>query len=347
MLAGPAGAWRGVEWLLAINPSATNHAYKESAMKKRALGSSGLHIAPLAFGGNVFGWTVDEARAFALLDAFVGAGCNLVDTADVYSRWVSGNAGGESETIIGRWLKKSGKRDKVVIVTKVGMEMGPSQKGLTKAYIVRAIEDSLQRLQTDYVDLYLSHTDDTTTPFEETFAAFEELIGQGKVRAIGASNYTATRLKQALQVSREKGLPRYQVLEPLYNLYDRDYEKELEPLCRQEGLGVITYSSLASGFLTGKYLPGEDVHVQKSVRFGFVQKCMNERGLRIVDTLRRLAQEQNTTPSRLALAWLISRPSVTAPIASATSLEQLNDLLGAIELTLDQETLEALNQASK
>lgn len=314
-------------------------------MEKRALGSSGVQIAPLAFGGNVFGWTVDESMSFALLDAFVGAGGNLIDTADVYSKWVPGNDGGESETIIGRWLQKSGKRDQVVLVTKVGMEMGPSQKGLTKAYIVRAIEDSLRRLQTDYIDLYLAHTDDVKTPFEETLAAFAELIDQGKVRAIGASNFTAARLTQALEVSKAMGYPRYQVLEPLYNLYDRqDFEKELEPLCRREGLGVITYSSLASGFLTGKY--GSGAEVQKSARSGFVQKCMNERGLRIVDTLRRLAQEQNTTPSRLALAWLISRPSVTAPIASATSLDQLHDLLGATELTLDQGTLDLLQQAS-
>jgi len=314
-------------------------------MKRRALGSSGVKIVPLAFGGNVFGWTVDEPTSFALLDAFVGAGCNLIDTADVYSRWVPGNAGGESETIIGRWLKQSGKRHQVVIVTKVGMEMGPAQKGLGKDYIIKAIEDSLERLQTDYVDLYLSHTDDATTPFEETMAAYAQLIEQGKVRIIGASNFTASRLAEALQAGKASGYPRYQVLEPLYNLYDRqDYEKELEPLCRQEGLGVITYSSLASGFLTGKYGSAEDV--KKSARSSMVQKCMNERGRRIVETLRRLAQEQNTTPPRLALAWLISRPSVTAPIASATSLEQLHDLLGALKLTLDQETLDVLNQVS-
>ena len=315
-------------------------------MKKRALGSSGIQVAPLAFGGNVFGWTVDESKSFILLDAFVAAGFNLIDTADVYSRWAPGNTGGESETIIGRWLKKSGKRDQVVIVTKVGMEMGPSQKGLTKDYIVRAIEASLGRLQTDHIDLYLSHTDDAETPLAETLAAYAQLIEQGKVRVIGASNYTAARLAQALQVSKDGGFPCYQVLEPLYNLYDReDYEKELEPLCRQEGLGVITYFSLASGFLTGKYRSAEDMAM--SARSGFVQKYMNARGERIVETLRRVAQEQNTTPSRLALAWLIARPSVTAPIASATSLEQLNDLLAATELKLDQATLDVLNQVSR
>lgn len=314
-------------------------------MEKRALGRTGLHVAPLAFGGNVFGWTVDEATSFALLDAFVGAGYNLIDTADVYSAWVPGNRGGESETIIGRWLKRSGKREQVVIVTKVGMEMGPSQKGLSQTHIERSIEGSLRRLQTDHVDLYLSHSDDEETALTETLAAYARLIEQGKVRAIGASNYSAARLAQALQVSREGGYPRYQVLEPLYNLYDReDYEKELEPLCQQEGLGVITYYSLASGFLTGKYHSQEEVN--RSARGDTVQRYMNERGRRIVEALWRLAREQNTTPARLALAWLIARPSVTAPIASATTLGQLHDLLAGPTLKLDQATLAALNQAS-
>lgn len=314
-------------------------------MEKRALGNSGLQVAPVAFGGNVFGWTVDEPRSFALLDAFVAAGFNLIDTADMYSRWVPGNEGGESETIIGRWLKKSGKRDQVVIVTKVGKEMGPSQKGLSRAYITRAIEDSLRRLQTDYVDLYLSHADDPEIPLEETLDAYAKLIDQGKVRAIGASNYTADRLAEALKVSKDNGYPRYQVLQPLYNLYDReDYEKELEPLCLHEGLGVITYFSLASGFLTGKYRTADDV--VQSARSGFLKKYMNERGQRIVEALRLMAMEQNTTPSRLALAWLMARPSVTAPIASATTLEQLDDLLAAPDLIINQATLDILNQAS-
>lgn len=315
-------------------------------MKKRPLGNSGLEVAPLAFGGNVFGWTVDESRSFALLDAFVGSGFNLIDTADVYSRWAPGNTGGESETILGRWLQRSGKRDAVVIATKVGMEMGPDKKGLTKAYIMAAAEDSLRRLKTDHLDLYLSHTDDAVTPLEETLAAFALLIEQGKVRAIGASNYSASRLSQALAVSRAQGYPCYQVLEPLYNLYDRaDYERELEPLCLREGLGVIPYFSLASGFLTGKYRSDEDV--AGSARGGFVLKYMNERGTRIVETLQALAKERHVTPARLAIAWLIAQPSVTAPIASATSLEQLNELVAATELKLDQETLDLLQQASR
>lgn len=314
-------------------------------MKKRALGNTGLEVAPLAFGGNVFGWTVDEATAFALLDAFVAAGLNLIDTADVYSRWVPGNSGGESETIIGRWLKKSGKREQVVIVTKVGMEMSADRQGLAKEYIIKEVEESLRRLQTDRIDLYLSHTDDAETPFEETFTAYAQLIDQGKVRAIGASNYSADRLGQALRLSREKGLPVYQVLEPLYNLYDRvEYERELESLCQREGLGVITYYSLASGFLTGKYRAATEV--AKSARGGAVQKYMNERGVRIVNTLERLAKELSATPASLALAWLIARPSVTAPIASATNLTQLNDLVAATALTLDQAAIDDLNAAS-
>jgi aryl-alcohol dehydrogenase-like predicted oxidoreductase len=220
-------------------------------MKKRELGNSGIKVYPLAFGGNVFGWTVTESMAFTLLDAFVEAGFSLIDTADVYSRWVPGHNGGESETIIGKWLKRSGNRKKVVIATKVGKEMGPDKKGLSKSYIMRAVEDSLQRLQTDYIDLYQSHADDPETPLEETLETYAQLINEGKVRAIGASNYTADRLAQALQVSETQGYPAYQSLQPLFNLYDRtDYERELEPLCRKKGLGVISYFSLASGFLT-------------------------------------------------------------------------------------------------
>jgi aryl-alcohol dehydrogenase-like predicted oxidoreductase len=223
-------------------------------MEKRKLGNSGLEVAPLAFGGNVFGWTVDEPTSFTLLDAFVEAGFNLIDTADVYSRWVQGHSGGESETIIGKWLKRSGNRAKVVIASKVGKEMGPNSQGLSKTYILQAVEDSLQRLQTDYIDLYQSHADDPKTPLEETLEAYDQLIKQGKVRAIGASNYSAQRLAESLEVSEQTSNPRYESLQPLFNLYDRaDYERELEPLCREKGLGVISYFSLASGFLTGKY----------------------------------------------------------------------------------------------
>jgi aryl-alcohol dehydrogenase-like predicted oxidoreductase len=314
-------------------------------MKKRKLGKSGLEVAPLAFGGNVFGWTVDEPTAFQLLDAFVSDGFNLIDTADIYSYWVPGNQGGESETIIGNWLKRSGNRDKVVIATKVGMEMGPGMKGLSKPYILRAVEDSLRRLQTDYIDLYQSHEDDKETPLEETLSAFAQLVKQGKVKAIGASNYTAERLSQALAVSERTGLPRYESLQPLYNLYDRaDYEQHLEPICVEKGLGVINYYALASGFLTGKYRSEADLG--KSARGKDIKKYLNDRGFRILEALDQVAKEHNSNPTRVALAWLIERPSITAPIASATSLEQLHDLIEATRLQLDQSAIELLNQAS-
>lgn len=314
-------------------------------MKKRKLGNSGLEVAPLAFGGNVFGWTVDEPTSFQLLDAFVSAGFNLIDTADVYSRWVPGNQGGESETIIGKWLKRSGNRDKVLIATKVGIEMGPGMKGLSKPYILRAVEDSLRRLQTDYIDLYQSHKDDKETPLEETLSAFAQLIQQGKVRAIGASNYTAERLAEALKVSEENAIPRYESLQPEYNLNDRaDYEQHLEPLCVDKGLGVINYYSIASGFLTGKYRSEADLG--KSARGEGIKKYLNERGLRILEALDQVARRYDSNPTRVALAWLIARPSITAPIASATSLEQLNDLVEGTRLQLDQTAIELLNQAS-
>jgi aryl-alcohol dehydrogenase-like predicted oxidoreductase len=246
-------------------------------MRTRGLGNSRLQVGPLAFGGNVFGWTADEPTSFRLLDAFVAAGFNLIDTADVYSRWAPGHQGGESETILGRWLRRSGKRNHVVIATKVGMEMGPAEKGLARSYILKAVERSLQRLQTDYIDLYQAHTDDEATPLEETLGAFAALIKQGKVRAIGASNYSAERLAQALRVSKENGLPRYECLQPLYNLYDRaPFEEALEPLCVKKGLGVITYFSLAAGFLTGKYRTEADL--SQSPRGAKVKSYLNERG---------------------------------------------------------------------
>jgi aryl-alcohol dehydrogenase-like predicted oxidoreductase len=314
-------------------------------MEKRKLGNSGLEVAPLAFGGNVFGWTVDEPTSFRLLDAFVSAGFNLIDTADVYSRFAPGNEGGESETIIGRWMKGGANRDKVIIATKVGMEMGPGKKGLSKSYILRSAEDSLRRLQTDYIDLYQSHVDDDRTPPEETLEAYAQLIKEGKVRAIGASNYGAERLGQALRVSREHGWPRYESLQPLYNLYDRaDYEERLEPVCAEEGLGVISYFSLASGFLTGKYRSEADL--SKSPRGRGVKKYLNDRGFRILRALDEVAEKTGSTPARVALAWLIARPSVTAPIASATNVEQLNDLIEATKLSLDDSSIESLNQAS-
>ena len=315
-------------------------------MRKRRLGNSGLEVAPLAFGGNVFGWTADEKTSFRLLDAFVAARFNLIDTADVYSRFAPENRGGESETVIGNWLKQGGRRDKVIIATKVGLEMGHDKKGLSKGYILRAVEDSLSRLRTDYIDLYQSHRDDSDTPLEETLEAYAQLIEQGKVRAIGASNYSAERLSEALTVSKERGLPRYETLQPEYNLYDRaEYEEKLERVCVENGLAVITYFSLASGFLTGKYRSAADL--SKSPRGErMVKKYLNKRGFRILDALDQVAGQLKTTLAQVALAWLIARPSVTAPIASATNLDQLNDLINAPKLELDEETIQLLNQAS-
>lgn len=314
-------------------------------MKTRKLGNSGLEVAPLAFGGNVFGWTVNEPAAFELLDAFVAAGFNLIDTADVYSKWVPGNQGGESETIIGNWLKRSGNRRKVLIATKVGGEITPGQKGLSQAHIFRAVEDSLKRLQTDYIDLYQSHYEDPATPVEETLEAYAKLVQQGKVRAMGASNYTPERLGQALQVSRQHGYPAYCSLQPLYNLYDRaEYESKLEPICLQNGLGVISYFSLASGFLTGKYRSEKDL--SRSARGQGVKKYLNDRGFRILAALDLVAKELHSTPAGVSLAWLIARPSITAPIASATGVRQFNDLIEATRLELDRASLELLNEAS-
>jgi aryl-alcohol dehydrogenase-like predicted oxidoreductase len=314
-------------------------------MIKRKLGNSGLEIAPLAFGGNVFGWTVDEAMSFKLLDAFVAAGFSLVDTADLYSRWVPGNSGGESERIIGNWFKQSGKRDAVVLATKVGMDMGDDRKGLSRKYILRAVEDSLKRLQTDRIDLYQSHTDDPETPLEETLEAYAQLIKEGKVLAIGASNYTEARLAEALVVSEVNGFPRYETLQPEYNLFDRsEYESGLEALCLEKELGVITYYSLASGFLSGKYRSEADL--SKSARGQGVKKCLNTRGFRILDALDRVAAAHQATPASVALAWLIARPSVTAPIVSATNLAQLDELVRAATLSLDGNAVALLNEAS-
>jgi aryl-alcohol dehydrogenase-like predicted oxidoreductase len=314
-------------------------------MNKRKLGNSGLEIAPLVFGGNVFGWTVDEAASFKLLDAFVAAGFNAIDTADVYSKWVPGHTGGESETILGKWLKRGGNRNKVIIATKVGMEMAPDKKGLSKAYILRSAEDSLRRLQTDRIDLYQSHADDPDTAIDETLDAYAELIIKGKVRAIGASNYKADRLAAALEITKKARLPRYESLQPNYNLYDRaDFEAELEPLCLKEGIGVINYFPLASGFLSGKYRKERDVEQRPRARL--LKKYVNERGFTILNALDEVAKKYNATPARVSLAWLLARPSITAPIVSATSIEQLNDLIASVELKLDRASIELLNQAS-
>jgi aryl-alcohol dehydrogenase-like predicted oxidoreductase len=315
-------------------------------MQKRKLGNTGFEVAPLALGGNVFGWTAGEIISFRLLDAFVDKGFNLVDTADVYSHWVPGHKGGESETIIGKWLKKSGKRSKVIVATKVGMAMGEDKKGLSAAYIQQAVEDSLRRLQTDYIDLYQAHQDDPNTPLEETLGTFTNLIRQGKVRAIGASNYSGQRLAEALDVSQQKKLERYQTLQPEYNLYDRfGYESDLEQLCQKNDLGVICYFSLASGFLTGKYRSESDL--SKSPRGQMVKKYLNARGLRILDALVGVAERNNATPTQVALAWLMARPSITAPIASATNLQQLDELVDSINLELDQSSIQLLNKASE
>lgn len=314
-------------------------------MEKRALGRSGLQVSPLCLGGNVFGWTADEATSFKLLDAWVDAGMNFIDTADMYSRWAPGHIGGESETIIGKWLKKTGKRSQVIIATKVGKDMGDGKVGLAPAYIRSAVEASLKRLQTDVIDLYQSHDDDPKVPLADTAGAYAALIQAGKVRAIGASNFTAARLSEALAVSAAHGLPRYECLQPLYNLVERQaYEAELESVCVQHGLGVINFYALASGFLSGKYRSPSDVG--KSPRGEGAKKYLDAHGLGVLAALDAVAARLNTTPAQVALAWQIARPSITSPIASATSLEQLKGLLAAATLTLDAEAMRSIDLAS-
>ena len=313
-------------------------------MQTRELGRSGLKAVPLAFGGNVFGWTADAARSFQLLDAFVDAGCNLIDTADVYSRWVPGHRGGESESLIGQWLARSGRRNQVLIATKAGMDMGEGNKGLSPAYLRRAVDASLQRLGIDCIDLYQAHQDDADTPLEDTLGTFAELIRAGKVRAIGASNYTAPRLAQALAVSARLGLPRYETLQPGYNLADRaGFEAELQPLCVKEGLSVIPYYSLAAGFLSGKYRKPEDLEGRaRGARAG---SYLNERGLRILAALDAVAVRLGTTQTAVAIAWLRDRPAIAAPIASATSVEQRQALLAGLRLPLDAAAVAARDAA--
>ena len=312
-------------------------------MLMRRLGRSGIEVAPLALGANVFGWTADERTSFALLDAFVGAGFNLIDTADVYSRWVPGHVGGESETIIGRWLATRGLRGRVLIATKAGMDMGPGEQGLTKSYLLRAVERSLARLQTDHIDLFQAHRDDPATPQDETLEAFALLIRHGKVRAIGASNFTAPRLASALRASAARGLPRYESLQPEYNLYERaGFEQDLAGLCAREELGVLPYYGLASGFLTGKYRCEADLG--QSPRGARVRGMLNPRGLRILAALDAVATDLAATPAQVALAWLMQR--VTAPIASATSVAQLAELIKAARLGLPAEAMQRLDAAS-
>ena len=315
-------------------------------MNMRKLGRSGLQVSPLAFGGNVFGWTADEETSFQLLDRFVAEGFNFIDTADMYSRWAEGNEGGESETIIGKWLKKSGKRDKVIIATKVGMEMGPGKKGLAPAYIRSAVEDSLRRLQTDYIDLYQSHQDDDATPIADTLGTYDELIKTGKVRAIGASNYSAERFEQALDLSKQQGLPRYETMQPNYSLAERaGFEERLQKICVENDVSVIPYFSLAAGFLTGKYRSETDLENKPRARM--VKKYLNERGLRILDALDKVAKETASTPARVSIAWLMAQPGIAAPIASATSLRQLDELFAATRLQLNAAQLEQLDAASR
>lgn len=314
-------------------------------MEKREIGTSGIKVGPFALGGNVFGWTIDEKQSFEILDAFTDAGLELIDTADVYSTWGPGNSGGESETIIGKWLKRSGKRDKVVIATKVGKPMGENKKGLSRKYIMQAVEDSLKRLQTDYIDLYQSHEDDKNTPLAETLETFTDLVKQGKAKAIGASNYSGERFKEALKVSKESGLIAYQCLQPEYNLYAREqYEKEFEPVCHENNVGVISYYSLASGFLTGKYRSEHDL--SKSRRGQGVKRFLSPRGYKILAALDKVSAEYNVSPAGIALAWIMARPGITAPIASATSPEQLNELIKSTQIKLSSDALYLLNTAS-
>jgi aryl-alcohol dehydrogenase-like predicted oxidoreductase len=314
-------------------------------MDQRRIGRSDLTVAPFCLGGNVFGWTADEATSFAILDRFVERGFDFIDTADVYSRWAPGHVGGESETVIGRWLAaRPGVRERIVLATKVGMDLGDAGKGLSAQHIERACEASLRRLRTDRIDLYQSHLDDASVPLEETLRAHDRLIGAGKVRVIGASNYSAARLADALRVSAAAGLPRYECLQPDYSLAERGYEAELEPLCRAEQIGVIGYFSLAAGFLTGKYRSAQDAAGRP--RENRVGKYLNPRGLALLEILDGVAKGHGASPAQVALAWIMARPGITAPIASATSVAQLDELLGAADLTLTGEAVARLDEAS-
>jgi aryl-alcohol dehydrogenase-like predicted oxidoreductase len=311
-------------------------------MKMRALGRTGIQIAPLVLGGNVFGWTADEKTSFAVLDSFAEAGCNAIDTADVYSSWAPGNKGGESETIIGKWMKARSNRNRMVVITKVGSDMGGGRKGLGAVYIEKAVDASLQRLGIETIDLYLSHWPDTETPYAETLGAYEKLLQKGKVRAVGASNLDVNQLREALSVARDMKLPRYAVLQPEYNLYDRSgFEGALQDLCVKEEIGVITYFGLAKGFLTGKYR--EKSNLAQSQRGEDVADYMNPRGMQILEALDQLAKRHNAKPAELALAWVMAQPGVTAPIASATSVEQVRSLVRAASLNLQVADLALLS----
>ena len=314
-------------------------------MQYKQLGNTDMHVAPITVGCNVFGFTVDEKTSFQLLDGFSEAGFNLLDTADVYSRWKPGNQGGESETIIGNWMKERQNRSNIFIATKVGWDMGDGKKGLSKKYILQTVESSLKRLQTDYIDLYQTHMDDAETPIEETLEAYQQLMNEGKIRWIGASNLSPERLQLSLQISKEKGLPSYQTFQPHYNLVEREiFEKESEHICVKNNLGVINYFALAGGFLTGKYRSVSDL--SKSLRGDQAIKYLNPKGIKILTALDKVAAEHNSTPASVAIAWLLARPSVTVPIASATNMQQLQSLINATELKLNKEAIELLNDAS-
>jgi aryl-alcohol dehydrogenase-like predicted oxidoreductase len=318
---------------------------EEFFMQKRQIGRSSLQVPVLCLGGNVFGWTVNEHESFRLLDAALDAGLNFVDTADVYSRWVTGHTGGESETVIGKWFARSGRRGQVVLATKLGFDMGDGKKGLSRKYIAEAVEASLRRLQTDYIDLYQAHTDDAETPLEETLSAFDALVKQGKVRVIGASNYTGARLKEAIEVSQKNNLARYECLQPNYSLMERvAFESDLLPVVEQYGIGVIPYFALAAGFLTGKYRSKQDA--AGKARGAMVEKYLNDHGFAVLEALDAIAAELHSTPARVALAWLIAKPGVTAPIASATSLDHLKDLAESTQLKLPPAAIAKLDAAS-
>ncbi|MDR0792750.1 MAG: aldo/keto reductase [Chitinophagaceae bacterium] len=313
-------------------------------MAIRQLGNSDLYVEPLTFGGNVFGWTIDEKKSFEILDAFVGNGFNFIDTADAYSRWAPGHSGGESEIVLGNWMKARNNRSKLIIATKVGSDMG---EGLTiaKKYILKAVEHSLKRLQTDYLDLYQTHWDDNVTPVEETLEAYAQLVKEGKVRWIGASNLSPERLRASLKASAKNGYPKYQTFQPHYNLMEREvFEEALEKICMDNHLGVINYWSLAAGFLSGKYRSEADL--SKSVRGASVKKYLNYKGFAVLHALDEIAAQYRSTPASIAIAWLIARPSITAPIASATSVEQLNSLIEATKIELSKGAIEKLNKAS-
>lgn len=314
-------------------------------MEKRELGNSGLDVAPITFGGNVFGWTVDKQQSFKLLDAFVDAGFNFIDTADTYSWWVKGNKGGESEAIIGEWFAQRKNRDKIILSTKVGSQNNEHPKDVSKKFILESVEKSLKRLKTDYIDLYQTHFDDEVTPVEETLSAYQQLIKEGKVRVIGTSNMSATRIRESLKAAEKEGLPRYETLQPLYNLMERkDYENKLKDLVEKNNMGVLSYYSLASGFLTGKYRSEDDLN--KSKRGGGVEKYLNNKGFKVLKALDNISHKHGTTQATITLAWLLARPTITAPIVSATSIKQMESIIKAPQLKLDQEDMDVLNNVS-